>query len=92
MLWFWCTASFRALSFVPLQVMMRPFNCNHLLTLHLWLRPWAALRKGFPLGWHVPKGGDLHPHTAAGKASGNYCSGEQFGNTHWGTRIKCATE
>ena len=72
--------------------MMRPFNRNHLLTLHLWLRPWAALRKGFPLGWRVPKGGDLHPHTAAGKANGNYCFGEQFGNTHWGTRIKCAME
>ena len=40
----------------------------------------GCTRKGFLLGWHVQKGGDLHPHTAAGKANGNYCFGEQFGN------------
>ena len=49
-------------------------------------------RKGFPLDRHVQKGGDLRPHTAAGKANGNYCFGEQFGNNQWGPRIKCATE
>ena len=52
----------------------------------------CCTRKGFPLGRHVQKGGDLRPRTAAGKANGNYCFGEQFGNNQWGPRIKCATE
>ena len=42
-------SSFRALSLVPPQVMMRPFNCSHLLTLHLWLRSWAVRGKAFLL-------------------------------------------
>lgn len=60
------------------KVMMKPFSCNQLVK-HLCFL--GCKGKSFPAGWDVQQCGDWHAYSAGGKAKGNNCSGEQFGNT-----------